>query len=218
MDRDALRAELAGLDTAALCDADKSIRVMDAGIRPLRSGPLLLGIARTVRAGGDFLTVLKALREASAGEVLVIDAEGGRLAVAGELFSTEAHRRGLAGIVVDGACRDTRPLRALPMPVYARSSNPLAGSSRELHETQVPVSCGGVTVSPGDVVFGDDDGIVVVAPADLPRLLPAARAIRRAEEEAVRRMRAGESLFDLLNYEEHEAAVREGRESRLKLR
>jgi RraA family protein len=217
MDIEALRSELADLDTAALCDADKSVRVMDAGIRPVRTGLVLLGFARTVRTGDDFLTVLKALREAWAGEVLVIDPQGSRRAVAGELFSTEAHRKGLAGIVIDGACRDTRQVRELPMPVYARASNPLAGSSVQLHETQVPVSCGGVTVSPGDVLLGDDDGIVVLSPADLPRLAPLARQIRRAEQEAVRRMRAGESLFDLLNYEEHEAAVREGRESRLKL-
>jgi 4-hydroxy-4-methyl-2-oxoglutarate aldolase len=217
MDIDALRRELADLDTAALCDAERSIRVMDAGIRPVRAGLVLVGIARTVRADGDFLTVLAALREAAAGEVLVVDAQGGRRAVAGELFSTEAHRKGLAGIVIDGACRDIRQIRELPMPVYARSSHPLAGTSRELQATQVPVSCGGVTVSPGDVVFGDDDGIVVVSPADLSRLLPRAREIRRAEQEAVRRMGAGESLFDRLNFEEHAAAIREGRESRLKL-
>jgi len=217
MDIETLRVELAHLDAASICDADKTVRVMDAGIRPVRTGLTLLGFARTVRTGDDFLTVLKALREASPGEVLVIDTQGARRAVAGELFSTEAQRKGLAGIVIDGACRDTRTLRELPLPVYARSANPLAGTSRELHETQVPVSCGGVTVEPGDVVFGDDDGIVVLTPADLPRLLPIAREIQRAERTALERMSRGESLFDLLNFDEHEAALRSGRESRLKL-
>jgi RraA family protein len=217
MDIEALQAELANLDVASICDADKTVRVMDAGIRPVRTGLTLCGLARTVRTGDDFLTVLQALREASPGEVLVIDPQGANRAVAGELFSTEAHRKGLAGIVIDGACRDTRYLRELPLPVYARSSNPLAGTSRELHETQVPVSCGGVTVEPGDVVFGDDDGIVVLHPADLPRLVPLAREIQRAEQAALERMRRGESLFDLLNFEEHAGAVRGGRESRLKL-
>jgi 4-hydroxy-4-methyl-2-oxoglutarate aldolase len=216
MDHQALRSELADLDTASFCDADKSLRVMDAGIHPLRTGMVLLGFARTVRAADDFLTVLKGLREASPGEVLVIDTQGARRAVAGEMFSTEAHRKGLAGLVIDGACRDTRRIRELPMPVYARSFNPLAGTAHLLFETQVAVTCGGVQVDPGDVVFGDDDGIVVLSPDDLPRLLPIAREIQRHEQNALDRMSRGESLFDLLNYDEHEAAVRNHRESRLK--
>lgn len=213
-----LKSQLAELDTASLCDADPSVRVMDPSLRPLRPGLVLLGIARTVRAAEDFLTVLKALKEASPGEVLVIDTQGGRRAVAGEMFSTEAHRRGLAGIVIDGACRDTRRIRELPMPVYARCSNPLAGSSQQLFETQVEVRCGGVDVRPGDIVFGDEDGIVVLDPSDLPRLLPLAREVQRREQAALEWMSRGESLFDLLNYDEHEAAVRGRRDSRLKFR
>lgn len=218
MDIETLRSELADLDTASLCDADKSVRVMDWGLRPVRPGLALLGFARTARAAEDFLTVLKALREALPGEVLVIDAQGGKRAVVGEMFSTEAFRRGLAGIVIDGACRDTRCLRDLPIPVYARSSCPLAGSSQQLFETQVEVRCGGVAVHPGDVVFGDEDGIVVLGPSDLPRLLPLAREIQRNEQAALERMSRGESLFDFLNYDEHEAAIRNRRESKLKFR
>jgi regulator of RNase E activity RraA len=169
-----------------------------------------------VRAVDDFLTVLKALRESSPGEVLVIDTQDTERAVAGEMFSTEACRRGLAGIVIDGACRDTRRIRELSMPVYARSSNPLAGTAHLLFETQVAVTCGGIEVRPGDVVFGDDDGVIVLDPADLPHLLPVAREIQRHEQDALESMTQGESLFELLNYEEHEAAVRNRRESRLK--
>ncbi|HEV8579998.1 MAG TPA: RraA family protein [Thermoanaerobaculia bacterium] len=114
MDIETLKSMLADLDTASICDADKAIRVMGPDIRPLRTGLILLGFARTVRAGGDFLTVLKALKDAVPGEVLVIDPQGARCAVAGEMFSTEACRKGLAGMVIDGACRDTRRIRDLP--------------------------------------------------------------------------------------------------------
>lgn len=218
MDFEALQAEFAGLDAASLCDVDRSIRVMDGGLRPVRGGLALLGFARTVSCGDDFLTVLQALHDAVPGEVLIVDPRGSQRAVAGEMFATEAHRRGLAGIVIDGACRDTRAIRELPMPVWSRSFSPLAATSRELHPTQGPITCGGVIVLPGEIVFGDDDGIVVLDPVDLPRLLPAARDVQRAEQAALQRMHGGESLFDFLGFDEHAAAIRAGEESKLRFR
>jgi len=120
-DTQQLLARLAQLDCAAICDADKTIRVMDYGIRPISKRPKMVGIAHTVRCRDDFLSVIKGLEESVPGEVLVVDAGGSPTAVVGELFATEARRRGLAGIVVDGACRDTRTLQAmLDFSVYAK--------------------------------------------------------------------------------------------------
>ena len=107
----------------------------------------MVGRARTVRCRDDFLTVIKALEESEPGEVLVIDGGGGTRALAGELFATEAARRKLAGIVIDGACRDTPKLATLQLPVYARWVCPAAGTAQRLGATQQAVSCGGVAAT-----------------------------------------------------------------------
>lgn len=95
------------LDTASLCDADRSIRFMSREIRLRSDARLMAGIARTIRVQDDFLGVIKTLGDSLPGEVLVVDGGGGSLALAGELFASEARRRGLAGLVVDGAVRDS---------------------------------------------------------------------------------------------------------------
>lgn len=210
-----LLARLRALDAASLADADKSLRVMDAGIRPLRNGLKLLGPARTVRCFEDFLAVIGALDDAVAGEVLVVETGNSQRALVGELFSLEAERRGLAGIIVDGPVRDIRTIRELSMPVYARSFCPCSGTTREPGETQCSVQCGGVSVMPGDIVLGDDDGVLVAGEAEFAALLDTAETIQRSETELRRRMAAGESLLSMLNYAEHSAALRAGQPSKL---
>ncbi|MFN8484049.1 MAG: RraA family protein [Anaerolineae bacterium] len=215
MDMVELKARLLALDTASLCDASKSLRVMDAGIRPLQRGRRLIGVAHTATCHEDFLTVIQALRDAAPGEALVVDTRGSLRAVAGELFSTEAQRKGLAGLIIDGPVRDTPRVRELELPVYARAITPMAGTTARLFATQTPVRCGGVTVSPGDIVFGDDDGVVVATVEELAPLIPLAEAIQAREAAILARMAAGESLLDMLNFDEHTQALRAGRESRL---
>ena len=111
-----LKKQLKQLDTACLCDAAKQLnltgqqfRVLDAALRPLQTGQKLIGRAYTVSCDEDFLTVIYGLQQAEPGDVLMVDTQNGRLAVAGELFATEALRKGLAGIVIDGGCRDGWP-------------------------------------------------------------------------------------------------------------
>ncbi len=216
MDFDEIKARLLDLDTPSLCDACKGLRTMDAGMRPLQRGRKLIGIAHTATCKDDFLTVIKALRDATPGEALVVDTQGSLRAVAGELFSTEAQRKGLAGLVIDGPVRDTAHVRELDLPVYARAVTPMAGTTARLFETQIPVRCGGVTVSPGDIVFGDDDGVIVAELAELAELIPLAEAIQAREATILARMEDGESLLDMLNFDEHSQALGAGRESRLK--
>ena len=209
-----LSSRLAAIETSCLCDARRGIRVLDPAIRPLTPGLKIAGPACTVSCRNDFLGVLEALQAARPGDVLVVDGGAERLAVAGELFATEARRKGLAGIVVDGAVRDVATIRTLGLPVYARSTSPAAGTVAAPGRVQQPVHCGGVDIAPGDLVIGDDDGIVVLTEAELDELLPIAEGIQAKESEALARMAARQSLFDLTNLEEHLAARKAGRPSR----
>jgi 4-hydroxy-4-methyl-2-oxoglutarate aldolase len=97
-----LAERLMAIEVSALCDADKRLPVVDPAIRAMVTDVRMAGPALTVVAEDDHLPVFSALAEAAAGDVLVIATNGGRLAVLGELFATEARRRGLAGVVIDG--------------------------------------------------------------------------------------------------------------------
>lgn len=216
MDLASLKRRLAAIETSHLADADKAIRIMDPGLRPLRLGQKLIGRAFTLTCREDFMTVMVALHEAQAGDVLVLDTRGSRRAVLGELFSLEAQRRGFAGIIVDGPVRDTVTLRGLDIPVYARSATPLAGTIKELFPVQQPVQCGGVTVNPGDIVFGDEDGIIVASADELAILLPAAEQIEARERAVIARLTAGEGLLSMFNFEEHRGNLEAGRDSALR--
>lgn len=206
---------LAMIDSTSLADAGQgSLRVLPPTLRPVRSGLRMLGRAVTVDAREDLMPMLAGLAAAGPGDVLVAMGSD-RHAVAGELFASEAIRRGLAGIVIDGLCRDTRTLASLDLPVYARGSVPNACPAQAVPVVGVPVMIGSVTVEPGDVVLGDDDGVVVGTAAEIAAVLDQAETIQRREEALREAILAGESLFDHLNYDEHLAARSAGRESKL---
>ena len=125
----------------------------------------------------------------------------------GELFATEASRRGVAGIVIDGFCRDVGGLRRLGLPVFARGTIPRSGSTVARTPLNSPVHCGGVDVTAGDVVFGDDDGVVIAAPERIAAALDAAEGIARAERAVLEAIGRGEALHDQTNYAEHVARL-----------
>jgi 4-hydroxy-4-methyl-2-oxoglutarate aldolase len=210
-----LLERLMDIEVSALCDADKSLPVVDPAIRAMVPDVRMAGPALTVVAEDDHLPVFSALAEAAPGDVLVVVTGGRRLAVAGELFATEAARRGVAGIVIDGFCRDVHGLRRLGLPVFARGTIPMSGSTVSRAALGEPVRCGGVDVAAGDVVFADDDGIVIAPREQLEAALETGEAIARAERAMLEAMGRGERLHDLTTYEEHVARLDRGESSAL---
>jgi regulator of RNase E activity RraA len=210
-----LIGRLLEIEVSALSDADKTLPVVDAAIRAMVPDVRMAGPALTVVAEDDHLPVFSALAEAGAGDVLVIAANGHRLAVLGELFATEARRRGLAGVVIDGYCRDVAGLRRLGLPVFARGTLPRSGSTVARTAVGAPVRCGGVDVAPGDLVFADDDGVLIAAPDRIAAALEAAEAIGRAERAMLAAMGRGEPLHDQTNYAEHVARLDAGQATAL---
>jgi 4-hydroxy-4-methyl-2-oxoglutarate aldolase len=210
-----LNERLLAIDVSALADADKSLPVVDPGVRAMVPDVRMAGPAFTVVAEGDHLPVLSALAEAAAGDVMVIATNGALVAVFGELFATEARRRGLAGIVADGFCRDLRGLRGIGLPAFARGTTPRSGTTVSRAPLDAPVACGGVDVAPGDIVFGDDDGVLIAAPERIAAALDTAERIARSERAI---LAAGASLHDLTNHREHVAALDRGEASALAFR
>jgi 4-hydroxy-4-methyl-2-oxoglutarate aldolase len=209
---------LLAIDVSALSDADKTLPVVDPGVRAMIPDVRMAGPAFTVLAEDDHLPVMDALAEAAPGDVLVIATNGGTGAVFGELFATEARRRGLAGIVADGFCRDLRGLRDIGLPVFARGTTPRSGTTVSRAAPGQTIACGGVEVSPGYIVFGDDDGLLIATAGRIEATLETAELIGRSERAILAAQGRGEALHDLTNHDEHVAALDRGEASALAFR
>jgi 5-oxopent-3-ene-1,2,5-tricarboxylate decarboxylase/2-hydroxyhepta-2,4-diene-1,7-dioate isomerase len=179
-----------------------------SGLRPIKEGQRMLGYAHTLRyvplredlqsqLGGGQNAQRRAVEGLAADEVLVIEARGEPDAgTIGDIYVSRAIALGAAGVVTDGALRDTPAIKTLSIPVYHRASH--ASTYGRLHmplDHQIPIACAGVTVMPGDVVVGDGEGAVVV-PAALAEEVAADAYQQELEEEwALGRVAAGESTI-----------------------
>ena len=171
-----------GKASSNVADAMGRFHFMDPGMVQ-RTGIPLCGAAVTVSARpGDNLMVHKALEVARAGEVVVVTTNGNTTsAVFGELMCRSAVAAGLGGIVVDGTIRDVDALREMAFPAFSRTVSPGGCDKDGPGEINVPISCGNTAVMPGDLVIGDEDGVVVVPREDAGEVLELVRALEARE-------------------------------------
>jgi len=209
LDADAI-ATWAEIPPAIASDCMNRAQAMAGRIKPLVPGTWLTGQARTVACmAGDNSAIHAAIRLIRPGEVLVIAAGGHPdTALWGGLLTQAALSRGCAGVVIDGAVRDTAELRENGFPCFAVAAVP-AGPHKGFGGTiDGVIACGGCTVAPGDIVLGDDDGVVVVPLARAEAVLAACRDKLAQEEQALARLQAGELLADQMGIAEPEPAGR----------
>ena len=190
----AVLAALTALPVATLSD-NLHRNIGTTGLQPYHrpQQATMAGTAVTARSrGGDNLTYLRALEFCRPGDVLVVDA-GGDLAnaVVGGILTFYAARIGLAGVVLDGAIRDVAEIRQRDFPVYARGVTHRGPYKDGPGEINVPVQVGGMVVNPGDVIVGDQDGLLAFARDDAPELIEKARAVLVAEAATIKAMEEG---------------------------
>ena len=173
-----------------VANVSDSMYRMSAGgarLRPMHKGGRMAGPALTVKTRpGDNLMVHKALDLAERGDVIVVDA-GGDLtnALIGEIMSTYAAARGIAGIVIDGAIRDADEIRANAFPVYAAGVTHRGPYKDGPGEINVPVAIDGMVIAPGDLVLGDGDGILCVPFDSTAAVLAAAQEKQKVEAREI---------------------------------
>ncbi|MCH6265509.1 MULTISPECIES: RraA family protein [Neobacillus] len=161
---DNLLIEFKNLPTTCISDGMDGLNNLHPSIKPLKEEYKLAGRAFTVKIPvGDNLAVLKAIRNAQPGDILVVDAKGDQYrAIAGDFVVGMMQTLGIGGLVVDGVIRDIVGIKELNFPVFSRGTAVAASGKAGVGEINVPISCGGVTINPGDIVVGDADGVVVV--------------------------------------------------------
>lgn len=188
-----------GAEAAAVSDCLERAQAMDGGIQPLDPNVRLVGQARTVRCTvGDNSALHAALDLVEPGDVLVADA-GGFLgnAVWGGLMTEAAQRKGIAGLVIDGAVRDRTEIVAAAFPCFARGSVPAGPHKNFGGEIDGPIACGGVSVCPGDLVVADADGVTVVPFSRIGTILDAYAALKAKETRALAALDAGGTLAEI---------------------
>jgi regulator of RNase E activity RraA len=166
-----------------------------ARLRPMHGGGWLGGPALTVKTRpGDNLMVHKAIDIADPGDVIVVDAGGVLVnAIIGELMSTLAEKKGVAGFVIDGSIRDAGTIRAGKFPVFAAGVAHRGPYKDGPGEINCQISIDGMVVEPGDLIVGDDDGVLCVPYDNAAEILKLAQAKKASEEKMMQQILAGTS-------------------------
>ena len=199
-------AQLSQLPTGNIADSNTSSPrqgVMHSSIKPIDPASHVLGRATTARCyPGDNLALHQAIYAANPGDVLILDCHGYTEAGHfGDIMALACKVRGIAGVIIDGSCRDSQDIKAMGFPVFARAFNPSGTVKKSLGEVNVPVICGGVEVRPGDIIAGDCDGVVVVPRENEDDVFAKALAKFEKEQHIVEQLKAGMTTIEIYGFD-----------------
>ncbi|MBN1347604.1 MAG: orotidine 5'-phosphate decarboxylase [Phycisphaerae bacterium] len=201
---DALREVFERVSTADISAAMHNAREIE-GVRPIKEGLRVAGPAFTVRtAAGDWAKPVEAIDHAQPGDVIVIDAGGKPPAIWGELATHSCQTKQIAGVVIDGAIRDTFQIKRMGFPAFARYIVPAAGDPKGLGEMDAPIIVGNCRVRPGDWIVGDDDGVIVIPKADAVEIANRAQDVLERENRIRAEIDAGSTLAAVVELDKWE--------------
>jgi len=192
-------ADFSAYPTGNLCNADTRVRPLAPRIRPLLTGHRIAGPARTVRiTPGQNGAIHRAVHMAKPGEVLVVDGGASdRFGPFGDLLADACKAKGIVGAVFDCTIRDSADIAALGFQVFCRGFHPEATAKTEPDEVDIPITVGGAAVRPGDIIVGDDDGVVVIPFERAEDVLTKVAQVVAREETIRARILAGETTYDI---------------------
>ncbi|MGM8366438.1 RraA family protein [Virgibacillus sp. W0181] len=183
-----------------ISDAMGRMYSLSSRIKPFNSS-YLLGTAITVKSRtADNLLFQKALDLAKPGDIIIVDTQGDTInAVAGEIMVEYAKRKRLAGFLIDGAIRDAKKIRESSFPVFASGISANGPYKSGPGEINIPISCGGIVINPGDIIVGDEDGVVAITPKFVDCILKKINAIAKEEKKKLKDIELGVSNREWVN-------------------
>jgi 4-hydroxy-4-methyl-2-oxoglutarate aldolase len=186
--------------TCALSDCMGRFGAMTGDLRPLFDSIRFAGTAVTARTlASDLAAVFKAIDVSQPGDVVVVDAHGSRdTAFWGENMTISAQNRGVAGAVIDGACRDVVEIRRLKFPLFSKGIVPNVAAIAGYGDVNVRIQCAGQAVAPGDIIVADENGVVVVPASSAEELLHKTRQLLETEHVLQEKLRGGATIGELV--------------------
>lgn len=176
---------------------------LDPDIKPIAKGMKVVGRALTVKCHpGDNVMLVKAISMAKQDDVIVVDMGGlVKIGPFGEVLATECKAKKMGGLVFNCSVRDSAEITEMGLPVFSNGLCIRGTAKATLGTINHPISCGDQIIRPGDIILGDDDGVVVVPLEEAEAVLAASRARVAKEAGYIQRLKNGESAFDLYGYQ-----------------
>lgn len=221
---------LAHLNTTVICDAVPTVRLMEASIKPIGTNTSCVGRAYTINSNQDILSTMQALDDLHAflesldqsqqditPIILTIASCGSPFALAGGMSANVAKMKGFGGLIIDGLCRDVEEIKESGLPFFAKGQCAKAAAKNKVGTRKEQITCGGITVNPGDIIFADQEGIVAISKEEAILAITKGEEMQVKEQIALQKIQAGANFNEVSNIDEHIKNLQAGVTTKLQL-